>query len=118
MWDDKTTGFGLRIRSSGGRSWIWVRRGGDGKVERYTIGAAASMKAEAARAIAKQRNAERDAVRHGVAIDRIDRSAKKRAPKAGPTIRELAPAWFDALRLNDTAASTMSEYRRYVVNQH
>lgn len=115
LWDEKTTGFGLRIRASGGRSWIWVRRGADGRVERYTIGAAASTKATVARDVAEKRNAEREAVRHGYKAERIDRSAKRRAPPPGPTIRELAPAWFEELKLNDVRASTLSEYRRYIL---
>lgn len=56
MWDQTVAGFGLRVRPTGGKSFIFTYRtagGRAGKVQRVTIGNA-SMKVDPARAKAKE----------------------------------------------------------------
>lgn len=112
VWDDETPGFCLRIRRTGGKRWGWVRRNAAGKVERYTIGAVDTMKAAAARAVAEQRNAEREAMRHGIAVERLDRAAKRRTSD-GPTLRELAKQWISSLEKDGRRPNTLREYGRH-----
>jgi integrase len=55
-WDDAVTGFGVRVRSSGAKSYIVVYRAGSGRgapVRRYTIAAVGKITPEHARARAK-----------------------------------------------------------------
>ena len=57
-WDDKVSGFGVRVRATGGRSFIFKYRvKGDPKVCRITIGDAGpdGMKASVARETAEVR---------------------------------------------------------------
>jgi integrase len=56
-FDDDCPGFGIRIRASGGRSWIFQYRQGD-KQRRVTFGAVGAMTAPAARAQATKFHAE------------------------------------------------------------
>jgi integrase len=50
FWDEDVSGFGLRVRSSGARSWIFKYRiKGEETVRRFTIGDGAAMPARAAR---------------------------------------------------------------------
>ena len=88
--DDRTPGLALRVRSTGAKSWIWRRRDGE-TTARYTIGSTATIKAAAARTIAEQRNAEVVAGQHGLAVERIDKTAKRNAVKnAGRFRRPLS----------------------------
>lgn len=115
IWDAKTPGFGLRVRSSGSRSWIWVRRDAKKRVTRYTIGRAETMRAAAARVIAERRNAERDAARNGVSDELLDRSVRGREPAAGPTVGEFIDPWFEYLKREGRRKKTLHEYRRHIL---
>ena len=56
LWDTSISGFGLRVRPSGGKSFVFTYRtagGRAGRVQRVTIGNAAKMKVDVAREKAK-----------------------------------------------------------------
>lgn len=55
LWDDKLSGFGLKVTPSGGKAFVFQYRiGGRGaKVRRYTIGKFGRLTAEAARKLAE-----------------------------------------------------------------
>jgi hypothetical protein len=57
LWDDAVSGFGVRVRSTGAKSYVVVYRAGAGRgapVRRYTIAAVGKITPERARARAKQ----------------------------------------------------------------
>jgi Arm DNA-binding domain len=67
IWDDTVTGFGVRVRSTGAKSYVVVYRAGSGRgapVRRFTIAAVGKIAPEQARARAKavlgSRRAEND----------------------------------------------------------
>lgn len=85
LWDDAVTGFGVRVRPSGAKSYVVVYRSGAGRgapVRRYTIAAAGKITTERARARAK---VILGAVAHG-----HDPANQKAAERGTPTVAELA----------------------------
>ena len=55
-WDDTVSGFGVRVRPTGAKSYVVVYRAGSGRgapVRRYTIAAVGKITPERARARAK-----------------------------------------------------------------
>ena len=87
-FDDTLPGFGLRIRSTGGRSWIYQYKVGP-RHRRVTLGNASAIKLEQARANASKLHAQ---VRlgHDVAAERDDRRAKV-AETFGATVALYLP---------------------------
>jgi hypothetical protein len=84
-WDDNLTGFGVRVRSSGAKSYVVVYRAGSGRgapVRRYTIAAIGKITPEGARARAR---AILGAVAHG-----HDPADQKTVERGTPTVAELA----------------------------
>src|SRR5262245_64044112 len=56
LWDDTVSGFGVRVRPTGAKSYVVVYRSGAGRgapVRRYTIAAVGKITPERARARAK-----------------------------------------------------------------
>jgi hypothetical protein len=56
VWDDAVSGFGVRVRATGAKSYVVVYRAGAGRgapVRRYTIAAVGKITPERARARAK-----------------------------------------------------------------
>jgi Arm DNA-binding domain len=56
VWDDAVTGFGVRVRPTGAKSYVVVYRAGTGRgapVRRYTIGSISRIAPEQARERAK-----------------------------------------------------------------
>ncbi|WP_158228790.1 integrase family protein [Bradyrhizobium sp. Y36] len=93
VWDAKLPGFGVRVRSTGAKSFIIVYRAGTGRtapVRRYTVAAVGKLAPEAARTQAK--------ILLGNIANGADPAAEKRAnrPKRDRlTFDELAQLYLD-----------------------
>jgi integrase len=84
-WDNTVSGFGVRVRPTGAKSYVVVYRAGAGRgspVRRYTIAAVGKITPEVARARAK---AILGAVVHG-----HDPASQRTAERGTPTVAELA----------------------------
>ncbi|AMN45019.1 site-specific integrase [Rhodoplanes sp. Z2-YC6860] len=85
VWDDSVTGFGVRVRPSGAKSYVVVYRAGAGRgapVRRYTIAAVGKITPEHARERAKT---ILGSVAHGQ-----DPASQKTTERGTPTVSELA----------------------------
>lgn len=85
IWDSTVTGFGVRVRPTGAKSYVVVYRAGVGRgapVRRYTIAAVGKVTPEGARARAK---VILGAVAHG-----HDPANQKTDERGTPTLAELA----------------------------
>jgi hypothetical protein len=85
VWDDGVTGFGVRVRPTGAKSYVVVYRAGAGRgapVRRYTIASVGKITPERARARAK---VILGAVAHG-----HDPADQKTTERGTPTVSELA----------------------------
>ena len=85
VWDDSLTGFGVRVRPTGAKSYVVVYRAGAGRgapVRRYTIAAVGKITSELARARAK--------VILGTVANGHDPANQKTAERGTPTVAELA----------------------------
>src|SRR5262245_57902571 len=85
LWDDTVSGFGVRVRPTGAKSYVVVYRAGAGRgapVRRYTIAAVGKITPEGARARAK---VILGSVAHG-----RDPAGQKTTERAAPTVAELA----------------------------
>jgi integrase len=84
-WDDTVSGFGVRVRPTGAKSYVVVYRAGVGRgapARRYTIAAVGKITPERARARAK---IIPGAVAHG-----HDPASQKTTERGTPTVAELA----------------------------
>jgi integrase len=102
VWDDTVTGFGVRVRPTGAKSYVVVYRAGAGRgapVRRYTIAAVGKIAPERARARAK---GILGSVAHG-----HDPADQKTTERGMPTVAELADRFMaehvDAKRKGGTA---------------
>lgn len=103
-WDQKLTGFGLRVRDSGHKSWI-VKYPERGKPKWVTLGTAGAIEPAVARERATTLLAD-------AALDGLPR---KRSAGAVPTFKDYAPEfWTDYAHhwKPSTAASNRSIIRR------
>src|SRR5215213_10979405 len=85
LWDVALSGFGVRVRPSGAKSYVVVYRAGAGRgapVRRYTIAAVGKIAPERARARAK---VILGSVAHG-----HDPAGQKTTERGVPTVAELA----------------------------
>ena len=85
VWDNAVTGFGVRVRTTGAKSYVVVYRAGSGRgapVRRYTIAAVGKIAPERARARAK---VILGSVAHG-----HDPADQKTTERGMPTMAELA----------------------------
>jgi len=85
MWDDTVTGFGVRVRPTGAKSYVIIYRAGAGRgapMRRYTIAAVGKIAPDRARARAK---VILGAVAHG-----HDPANQKTAERGTPALTELA----------------------------
>lgn len=80
-WDDRLTGFGVRVRKSSAMSWIIMYRNRDSRLRKYTIGPVGSLTPDEAREEARQRLAD--------AHRGLDPSADKRAQRSAMTVATL-----------------------------
>ena len=85
VWDDAVSGFGVRVRPTGAKSYVVVYRAGSGRgapVRRYTIATVGKIAPERARARAK---VILGSVAHG-----HDPAGQKTTERGIPTVAELA----------------------------
>ena len=103
-WDDTVSGFGVKVRPTGAKSYVVVYRAGAGRgapVRRYTIAAAGKITPERARARAKL---ILGAVAHG-----HDPANQKTAERGTPTVTELADRFMaDHVRAKRKAGTESS----------
>lgn len=111
IWDDNTSGFGVRVRPSGAKSYVVLYRAGAGRgapVRRYTIAAVGKITPEQARARAK---VILGAVAHG-----HDPANQKTAERATPTVAELADHFMaDHVRVKRKAGT--AEFYRDILDR-
>jgi integrase len=106
VWDDTVSGFGVRVRQTGAKSYVVVYRAGAGRgapVRRYTIGAVGKITPERARARAK---VILGAVAHG-----DDPANQKTAERGTPTVAELADNFMADHVRTKRKAGTAEFYR-------
>jgi hypothetical protein len=103
LWDSALPGFGVRVRSSGAKTYIVVYRAGAGRgapVRRFTIATVGKLAPESARTRAR---AILGSVAHG-----LDPANQKTAEREAPTVAELADRFMvehvEAKRKAGTAA--------------
>jgi integrase len=103
LWDSALPGFGVRVRSSGAKTYIVVYRAGAGRgapVRRFTIATVGKLAPESARTCAR---AILGSVAHG-----LDPANQKTAEREAPTVAELADRFMaehvEAKRKAGTAA--------------
>ena len=110
-WDDTVTGFGVRVRPTGAKSYVVGYRAGTGRgapVRRYTIAAVGKITPELARARAK---VVLGAVAHG-----HDPANRKTAERGTPTVAELADRFMaDHVRAKRSAGT--AEFYRDILNR-
>jgi integrase len=90
VWDEAVTGFGVRVRATGGKSYVVVYRAGAGRgapVRRYTIAAVGKVAPERARARAK--------VILGLVAHGHDPADQKTTERGVPTVADLANRYMN-----------------------
>jgi integrase len=105
-WDDTVSGFGVRVRPTGTKSYVVVYRAGAGRgapVRRYTIAAVGKITPERARARAK---VILGAVAHG-----HDPANQKTAERGTPTVAEVADRFMTDHVRAKRKAGTAEFYR-------
>ena len=111
LWDSAVTGFGVRVRPTGAKSYVVVYRAGAGRgapVRRYTIAAVGKIAPERARARAK---AILGAVAHG-----HDPANQKTDERGTPTLAELTDRFMaDHVRPKRKAGTT--EFYRDILDR-
>lgn len=81
VWDTEIKGFGVRVRPSGKRVYIYKYRSPDGRQRKYTIGNHGSITAEKARTVARD-------IAYDVAHGK-DPANERRVRKSAPTMDDL-----------------------------
>jgi hypothetical protein len=59
-WDDRLTGFGLRVQPGGAASYVIMYRTQEGRLRKLTLGSAGTMTPDEARSEARQKLADVD----------------------------------------------------------
>ena len=106
VWDDTVSGFGVRVRPTGAKSYVVLYRAGAGRgapLRRYTIAAVGKITPERARARAK---AILGAVAHG-----HDPASEKAAERGCPTVAELVDRFMADHVRSKRKAGTAEFYR-------
>jgi len=111
IWDDTVSGFGVRVRPTGAKSYVVVYRAGAGRgapVRRYTISAIGKITPERARARAK---VILGAVAHGG-----DPASEKANERGVPTVAELVDRFMaDHVRAKRKAGT--AEFYRDILDR-
>jgi integrase len=102
IWDK--SGFGVRIRPSGAKSWlVQYRCKADGQTRRMTLGKVDKVQLAQARAKADKILARAELGE--------DPAAEKGEARRGQTVEDLSKAWMEAKR-EERKATTCREYQR------
>lgn len=116
IWDTQVAGFGLRIRPTGGKSYVFTYRSAGGRagtVKRVTIGDATKVKADVARDEAK-----RLAALHFGGIDTAQERAEDKAAakkqKDAPTVASLLDRFMRDHAKPTLKEKTWQEYERLI----
>jgi integrase len=111
LWDDAVTGFGVRVRPTGAKSFVVIYRAGAGRgapMRRYTIAAVGKITPERARARAK---VILGAVAHG-----HDPASQKSAERGTPRVAELVDRFMaDHVRVKRKAGT--AEFYRDILDR-
>jgi hypothetical protein len=111
LWDDTVSGFGVRVRPTGAKSYVVVYRAGAGRgapVRRYTIAAVGKITPERARARAR---IVLGAVAHGQ-----DPANHKTSERGTPTVSEMADRFMaDHVRAKRKAGT--AEFYRDILDR-
>jgi integrase len=94
IWDDAVTGFGLRVRPSGAKSYVLVYRAGAGRkapVRKVTLGSVGKLTPDDARDLAQK---ALGSVAHGK-----DPAADRAQDREGLTVRELIETFLEHVTL-------------------
>lgn len=108
-WDSDLTGFGVRVRASGSRSYVVQYRAGAGRVapcRRLTIAHVGKQTPEQARGLARK---ALGAVAHG-----RDPAAEKTADRRSPTFGELAARFIAEHAKPKRKPATVALYEWYI----
>jgi integrase len=106
VWDDALTGFGVRVRASGAKSYVLVYRAGAGRkapVRKVTLGSVGKLTPDVARALAQK---ALGSIAHG-----NDPAAERAQDRAGMTVKELVEAFLEDHSDLKLKASTTKRYR-------
>ena len=106
LWDGTVSGFGVRVRPTGAKSYVVVYRAGTGRgapVRRYTIAAVGKITPDCARARAK--------VILGTVAHGHDPANQKTAERGTPTLAELADRFMTDHVRAKRKAGTAEFYR-------
>jgi integrase len=113
IWDDALTGFGLRVRPSGAKSYVIVYRAGTGRkapVRKVTLGAVGKLTPDDARKLAER---ALGSVAYGK-----DPAADRAQDREGLTVKELIEAFLAdhaTLKLKTTTGTRYSHLLRHWV---
>jgi integrase len=88
VWDDEVRGFGLRIKSTGVRSFMLQYRNSSGIIRRVTLGRVGVLTVDQARTLAKRALAD--------VISGGDPASKRSENRHAMTVRQLCQAYLDA----------------------
>jgi integrase len=111
VWDDAVSGFGVRVRATGSKSFVVVYRAGSGRgapVRRYTIASVGKITPERARARAK---VILGSVAHG-----HDPAEQKTTERGTPTVAELADR-FMAEHVEPKRKGSTAEFYRDILDR-
>jgi integrase len=107
FWDEKTTGFGLRVTAKGARTWVAMYRHG-GRQRWLTLGTYPVMPLADARQKAKD---ALNAVQHGA-----DPAGEKKIDRAADTWASLCERYLAEVARKDCKPKTLYEYERIINN--
>ncbi len=105
-WDDGLTGFGVRVKPSGVRSYLVQYRSAQGRSRRVTLGRHGVLTLDEARRRAKKLL--------GVVADGGDPAADREKYRKAPTVEELCDRYLVEHVAEHNKPSTAKEFRRLV----
>lgn len=114
VWDSDLPGFGVRITSTGTKSWIVQMRVRGGKERRMTVGLCNKVPLDKARMEAKKFLATAD-LGHDPAQER--REAREVKPDTDPLFGDFADRWLDEVVAKRNRPGT-EKHRRLLVKNH